>query len=578
MADSDHPQGETTPDPERPDADAAPAYDSAFSQEAGRDILAVVLSRVAMFAVLFWTALTFDKESLARGLILIYGLSTILYLATWVSAYRSRQASPVGLLLYFQFLVELLVETAIFYSNEGYHSDYGLLFILTILSAGFFFRFAGAMTTAALATALFGYAGMLHLGLPDFLGIELPRLLVETVQVRFFLYTTLFFMVALLSSLLSGRLLAARKELAGTQRAKELYQFSAESVMNDLPTGLLFFDSNGLLKLKNRPSEEWLGKELASGMGLRETLSGLLEEDILEEMERLREGFPYTELEVETKTHVPLHIQIKTLTRDGRYLGRVFLLIDFTEERKMARTLLRSERMAALGAMSARIAHEIRNPLASISGSAQLLRDASLQTDTDRKLVSLIVTESARLNRILTGMLDYARDRAPANREVSIAEIFKKIQFMLEKDPGFNKELVTVRQFIENGDIRFSSDPDIIVQVLLNVALNAMQALPDGKGVVGLGAYLKTTLEGGRVILKVDDNGRGMGAEESVRAFEPFYTSKSNGTGLGLATCLHYVQALEGNITLNSLEGSGTTVTISLPLNQLGTGLRKNGH
>lgn len=546
--------------------------------DAGLDILAVVVSRIAMFAVLFWTALTFEKESLAQGFVLIYGLSTILYLATWVSAYRSRQASPVGFLLYFQFLVEILVEAAILYSNDGYHSDYGLLFILTILSAGFFFRYAGSFFMASIAAFLFGYAGLLHLGLTDTLGISLPRLLVETVQVRFFLYATLFFMVALLSSMLSGRLLAARRELEGTQRAKELYQFSAESVMNDLPTGLLFFDSENRLKLKNRPSEAWLGMSLEPGMDLQETLQGLLGAETLGEMKSLRERFPYTELEVETSSHVPLHIQIKTLTRDDRFLGSILILIDFTEERKMARTLLRTERMAALGAMSARIAHEIRNPLASISGSAQLLRDAVLQSDTDRKLVSLIVTESARLNRILTGMLDYARDRAPANREVSIAEIFKKIQFMLEKDPGFHKELVNVRQCIENGDIRFFSDPDIIVQVLLNVALNAIQALPDGKGVLEFEAETKMTTEGAKVILRVGDNGRGMGPEESAKAFEPFYTNKPNGTGLGLPTCLHYVQALEGNITLNSVEAVGTSVIISLPLNQYGIGLRKNGH
>jgi two-component system sensor histidine kinase PilS (NtrC family) len=549
-----------------------------YSQDVGLDILAVVLSRVAMFAVLFWTVLAFEMESLARGLVLIYGLSTVLYLATWVTAYRSRHASPVGVLLYFQFLVEVLVEGAIFYSNDGYLSDYGLLFILTILSAGFFFRYRGSLAIAGLAALLFGYAGMLHLGLPARFGITLPHMLVETVQVRFFLYATLFFMVALLSSLLSGRLLAARRELAGTQRAKALYQFSAESVMNDLPTGLLFFDSEGRLQLKNRPSEDWLGRALEAGLGVGEVLGGFLPDAILAEMGALGADFPYQELEVESPKGKPLHIQIKTLIRDGEYLGRVFLLIDFTEERKMARAMLRSERMAALGALSARIAHEIRNPLASISGAAQMLRDAMLPTDSDRKLMTLIVTESARLNRILSGMLDYARDRAPANREVSIAEIFKKIEFMLENDSGLHMELVKVGQFIENGDIRIFSDPDIIVQVLLNVVLNAIQALPDGSGSVKLSATTRTVAEVGTLLLEVEDDGRGMSPETVARAFEPFFTSRANGTGLGLPTCLHYVQALEGNITLNSVEGTGTTVSISLPMNQTGIGSRKNGH
>ncbi|MEO6096133.1 MAG: ATP-binding protein [Fibrobacteria bacterium] len=549
-----------------------------YGQDGGLDILAVVLSRVAMFAVLFWTVLAFEMESLVRGLVLIYGLSTVLYLATWVAAYRSRRASPVGVLLYFQFLVEVLVEAAIFYSNDGYLSDYGLLFILTILSAGFFFRYGGSLAIAGLATLLFGYAGVLHLGLPARFGINLPLLVVETVQVRFFLYATLFSMVALLSSLLSGRLLAARRELEGTQRAKALYQFSAESVMNDLPTGLLFFDSEGRLQLKNRPSEEWLGRVLEPGLAVGQVLGGFLPDAILAEMESLGVGFPYRELEVGSLQGAPLHIQIKTLIRDGEYLGRVFLLIDFTEERRMARAMLRSERMAALGAMSARIAHEIRNPLASISGAAQMLRDAMLPTDSDRKLMTLIVAESARLNRILSGMLDYARDRAPANREVSIAGIFKKIEFMLENDSGLHMELVNVGQFIENGEIHFFSDPDIIVQVLLNVVLNAIQALPDGRGSVKLSARTKTMAEGGILLLEVQDNGRGMSPETAARAFEPFFTSKPNGTGLGLPTCLHYVQALEGNITLNSVEATGTTVSISLPLNQTGIGSRKNGN
>lgn len=543
-------------------------------EEAGVDILAVVASRIAMFAVLFWMALAFDRESLARGLVLIYGLSTVLYLATWVPAWRARHASPVGFLLYFQFLIEVLVESAIFYSNGAYLSDYGLLFILTILSAGFFFRFRGALVLAALVSGVFGYAGLLHLGVKDILGADLPLLLVETVQVRFFLYATLFFMVALLSSSLSGRLAAARQALAGTRRDKELYQYSAESVMNDLPSGLVFFDAEDRLKLKNRPSEEWLGVALHTGMGMREALGGLFRDGILADIENERESFLIRELEVESANGVPLHVQAKTLVRDGTYFGCVFILIDFTQERRMARTLLRSERMAALGALSARIAHEIRNPLASITGSAQMLRDEAMASDPDRKLLSLIVTESSRLNRILTDLLNYARDRVPSMREVSVAGIYRKILSVLEKDPLFRPELVSIEQLVENGDIRFASDPDILIQVLLNVALNALQALPGGKGKLVFSAKV----DGANVKLEVKDNGLGMGREEVSRAFEPFYTSKSNGTGLGLATSLHYVQALEGNITLDSSQGTGTTVTISLPRNQHGIGSGKNGN
>ncbi len=551
-------------------------YKSREKGDSSLDILAVVASRVAMFGVLFWTVLTFDKESLARGLVLIYGLSTVLYLATWITTYRSKNTSPVGFLLFFQFFIELLVEAAIFYSNDGYLSDYGLLFILTILSAGYFFRYIGSMVVAGTATLLFGYAGMVHLGMTGIVDLALPRLFIETVQVRFFLYTTLFFMVALLSSLLAGRLQTVRRELAGAHQAMDLYQFSAETVMNGLPTGLLFFDSEMLLKFSNGLSEEWLGRHLIPGMPMRGILEGMISSSILEDIEMRRENFPLTELKMQTVNGQHLHLQIKPLIRLNQYLGCVWMLIDFTQEDRMAEALLRSERMASVGTMSARIAHEIRNPLASITGSAQLLKETVFENGSDRKLLGLIVTESERLDRILSGLLDFTRESKPAYREVSIREIFKKITLIIESRPEIKKDLVILNTFIENTDIRFSCDQDILVQVLLNIALNALQALPlddEIPGKIKGKIDFKAREEEEKIIIQISDNGTGMNPAEMSKAFEPFFTKKPTGSGLGLSTCQHYVQALEGNITLGAAELGGTEVTVTLPMQYNGMGL-----
>lgn len=541
----------------------AVATSSRFA-DIGIDFLAVVMTRAVMFVLLFLATWDDPPGSIARGLVLIYGFSTILYLATWASTYRSTHASPVGFLLFFQFLVEILVEAALFYSNAGYLSDYGLLFILTILSAGLFFQFWGSFVMATLATVVHAYAGGMHLGLNGPLEIELPRLLLETVQTRFFLFATLFYLVALLSSLLARKLAAARKELEGTHLALDRYQYSAESMMNDLPTGLLFFDPAGGLKYRNRLCEEWFERSLEPGMPREAVLGGLVGDDILRAISRMGETFPVREMEIESPSGRPLHVQIKILTHGQEHLGMVFILMDFTQERMMARELLRAERMAALGAMSARIAHEIRNPLASISGSAQMLQETGLDGDQDRRLLSLIVTESGRLDRVLSGLLDYAKDRTPTYREVSMASIFRKIRLVLEKNPNFNNDLAIVSEFIENGDVRFSSDQDILEQVLLNVALNALQALPEGKGSL----VLRAASKGKNVVIEVQDNGCGMTRQEAARAFEPFFTTKAQGTGLGLATCLHYVHAMQGSIQLVSEKATGTTVSITLPYRQ----------
>ena len=524
----------------------------------------MVVTRAVMFVLLFLAIWDDPPDSITRGLVLIYGLSTILYLATWATTYRSTHASPVGFLLFFQFLVEILVEAAMFYSNGGYASEYGLLFILTILSAGLFFNFWGSFAMASLAATAHAYAGGMHLGIQGPFGIELPRLPPETVQTRFFLFATLFYLVALLSSTLSRKLAAARQALEGTTKELDRYQFSAESMMHDLPTGLLFFDAQGGLKYRNKPCEAWLERTLDPGMSREVVLRGLVGEDILRAMTRLGENFPVQEMEMESPSGRPLHVQIRVLTRQDEYLGMVFTLMDFTQERKMAREMLRTERMAALGAMSARIAHEIRNPLASISGSAQMLQESPLQSEQDSRLLGLIVTESARLNRVLSSLLDYAKDKTPSFRNVSIGEIFKKIRLVLEKNPSFKPDLVLINEFIDNEDVRFSSDRDILEQVLLNVALNALQALPDGKGTL----TLRAKSEGKNVLIEVKDDGCGMTRQEAARAFEPFFTTRSNGTGLGLATCLHYVHALQGSIQLNSEKGSGTTVSIILPNRQ----------
>jgi signal transduction histidine kinase len=409
----------------------------------------------------------------------------------------------------------------------------------------------------------------MHLGLKGPIDIELPHLLLETVQTRFFLFGSLFYLVALLSSMLSRKLVAARRELEGSHRALDRYQFSAESMMEDLPVGLVFFDAGGRLEYRNKLGEEWLERPLEPGMEREAVLMGLVGGDLLAAMRRMGEAFPVREMEIESPSGRPLHVRIKPLSKEGEFLGMVLTFLDFTQERKVARELLRTERMAALGAMSARIAHEIRNPLASISGSAQMLQESLAPGETDRRLLSLIVTESGRLDRTLSSLLQYARDRTPSYRDVSIASIFRKIRLVLEKNPNFNPDLVIVDELIENGDVRFSSDQDILEQVLLNIALNALQALPEGKGIL----VFRARSEDRDVVIEVRDNGCGMTRQEAARAFEPFFTTKAHGTGLGLATCLHDVHALQGSIQLTSEKSEasasrGTTVRITLPRRQ----------
>ncbi len=531
------------------------------------DILGVVVSRGVMFAVLFWVTLRFEGQSLIRGMVVVYAVSTILYLGTWLTLYRMAKASPIGFLFYFQFIIEIGVIASIFLLSDGYHSDYSLLFILTILSAGLFFQYAGAMVMASLAGLVFAYAGALHLGILALPDLSLSPLTVEALQIRFFLNVTLYFMVALLSAQLSQRLKAMAGELAGTHEALDLFRFSAGSMMDALPLGLLYFDSDGRLAFFNAGCPKLLGRELAMEDSLDSVFSGLLPPDILEGLaSRTRDGTEdelekVSLLEINSVPGKVLRMQTKSLTRKDTRLGLICILLDFTHEKGMERALLRSERMAALGEMSARIAHEIRNPLSSVSGSAQMLLENPSMEESDSRLLRLIVTESARLNRTLTALLNFAKEKVPSYRKVSMAALWKKVRMVLEKNPNFNKDLVSIRVLIENDDIEFSSDQDVLFQVLLNVAINGLQALENGSGTL----EFLTRESDDRVLIEIRDNGRGMDEQGLKRAFEPFFTTKPDGTGLGLATSLHYVQSLDGEMEIESEPGRGTSVSIYLP-------------
>jgi two-component system sensor histidine kinase PilS (NtrC family) len=247
--------------------------------------------------------------------------------------------------------------------------------------------------------------------------------------------------------------------------------------------------------------------------------------------------------------------------RDGVYLGGIFTLFDLTEEKRLGRLLLRQEKMAALGQMSARIAHEIRNPLASISGAAQMLRDAAVASEADQKLLKLIVGESNRLNRFLGDLMDYVRERPPTFRRASLKALIRRLLPLLEKSPAFRSGLVTLEEKMENGDVEIVTDQDILMQVLLNVGLNALEAMESRGGTLTVSAA--RTVDGARI--EVSDTGPGMDTAILARAADPFFTTKPQGTGLGLAVCFHVMQTLQGNINLSSVQGRGTVVSLQLP-------------
>jgi two-component system sensor histidine kinase PilS (NtrC family) len=232
---------------------------------------------------------------------------------------------------------------------------------------------------------------------------------------------------------------------------------------------------------------------------------------------------------------------------------------DLTQIRALEETSRRQDRLAAIGRMAASIAHEIRNPLAAMRGSIQMLR-ADMQGDSsETELMEIILRESDRLNRIISDFLSYARPRSIIQSKIDVGELLRQTFTLLRHSSEVNE-----RQILNEGvparPILINADSEQLRQVFWNLARNALQAMPSG-GVLQAGLQKNSN---DRLLITFSDTGRGMSPEQVEHLFEPF-SSTTGGTGLGLSIVYQIIRDHGGTINVRSREGQGTTITIELP-------------
>ena len=236
-------------------------------------------------------------------------------------------------------------------------------------------------------------------------------------------------------------------------------------------------------------------------------------------------------------------------------------LSDITERERLYARLSEAERLAATGGLAAGVAHEIRNPLAAIVNATTLLgEEEDLTRDERVSTLGVVRKEARRLNRILSDFLVFARPREPKRLADDIREVVDHVIALIREDPA-RAQRVELDVRVDSAVPPFPFDADQMTQVLWNIALNGVESL-DGRGRVGMSVELR----GSSVAIAVSDTGRGMSADERRRIFDPFYSRKASGTGLGLTLARRIVMAHSGQIEVESTPGRGTCFTILLPL------------
>jgi len=482
-----------------------------------------------------------------------------------------------------QVATDLAVATALVHFTGGLESIFAFLYIPVTVYAALLLGRPGAYAASALATLAYGAVSLL------------PRVgwLVPTappgadpVQLALLgVHAGALLLVALLASALSHERDRAGRALDERTRALRHLQRLHERTVESLTSGLLTTDSEGRITSFNPEAERIAGRSASAALGLP------LGEVIPGAPEVLRDGFSATGRGDRTRLRLRFHgnggeemhlgIAGSVLrSAEGEPAGHVVIFQDVTKVVEMEGELRRQERLAAVGSLSAHLAHEIRNPLAAISGSIQVLEGSlggEARDEETRRLLGIAVREADRLNQLITDFLQYARPAPGKPAPVAIGAVAAEVLEMFDsvRPAGVSAALAVPPELsvlAEEGPLR---------QVLWNLFLNAVQAMPEGGSlrIAAADVPAQAPAAGGRkppdegarwVEIEVADTGTGIPEDVLDRIFDPFFTTKKDGTGLGLATVHRVVEASGGHLSVESAVGRGTTFRIRLPRAEAG--------
>jgi len=465
-----------------------------------------------------------------------------------------------GTLLGGQIVLDLVAETLLVAATGGTSSPLVILYFVTILTAGLYLERRGPFLAAAGAAAAFAAAAWV--GGDGARALPAARWGYEVA-----VHGGAFVLLAVLAAVVAIRSRRSRERLESAEQELERVTVRTERVLENMPIGVITAFDDGEVARANRAARELLGlegEEELEGRSLAAVLAAFSPSlvDDLGSILATRKWATRGEVVVEEGGRErPLGISMAPLLdRDGSLEGVIVTLSDLREIRRMEREMRRAEQLAALGELAAGVAHEIRNPLASISGAVQVLQSEGEAEGEEAELMDLIVRESDRLNRIIDGVLDYSRDHSGTRSCHDLQATVREVVRMVLHDRALSLGKTVLVEFPSDQDFRAEVEEGGMKQVFYNLARNALEAMD-------MGGILRITGEtaDGRVHISFRDTGVGIPPHELDHIFKPFHTSKPGGTGMGLSIASRIVEGNGGTIRARSTPGMGTAVTVELP-------------
>jgi two-component system sensor histidine kinase PilS (NtrC family) len=537
----------------------------------------VYLGRLTLAAAIFVAALLVWQRATPVDTLLASLTFACAMVATVGSAmYSEIQRRPVGSTFYYlQALLDLLLVTTIVHVTGGSASQFAALYILVIAAASLLLPIGGGLLVAGLgnvlyfADAIWGHDTALNLSVWLQLGV--------------------FAVVALGTGYLSARLqeAGAGKEDLAAELVKVRLQ--AADILHNIRSGILTVDDSGRLLYANPAAAALLGVRLEDHIGkpALDVIRGVAPELATALDRTVREGVRINRGEAEVESggrSYPIGLTTTVSEGDHRFYEATATAIfsDISDQKRLESLRLRAERLEGVTALSASLAHEIKNPLAAIRSAVEQLALVPAADDDSRTLGALIVRESDRLSRLLSEFLDFARVRVTRTARVDLGAIAAGAATLAASHPD-RKDGVRVVCNAPPEPLVVEGDEDLLHRAVFNLALNAVQAAPErGQVSIDVAPLAGDQLPGGvsfadgAVALRVSDDGPGIPADIRERMFDPFFTTKPGGTGLGLPVVHRAIEAHRGVVFVDS-NGRGTRFTVLLPRTPAGNGAGTGG-
>jgi two-component system sensor histidine kinase PilS (NtrC family) len=542
-----------------------------------RVVLVSIFLGASLFIQLREGATYFGQIQTAHFLIIV-----CIYLLTFVYVLILKYSRRLEWSAYLQLLLDTFSISAIVLATGGIDSIFSILYVLNIISAGIMLYRKGGLVIATACSLTYGALLFCHYyGVISPLGGRGPGLGAykgSEVVFLFLVNTTGFYLVSYLSSYLSEQARRSHVELKAKQIDFDKLEALNESIIQGVDSGLIALDGSHRIILFNPAAEDIFGVKRTEVLGNQaETFFPFLPD-------HLKDGEPFSSYSPAKRGRF-IDLRYPRSHGNDSYLrfcitpfplpgsdqrGQILAFQDLTELRQIEEEMKRVEGLALIGELAAAIAHEIRNPLASISGSIQLLKEGFTKEDMNRRLMDIVMREIDRLNHLVNEFLLFARPRKANFERFELNQLIQDSLDLFQKSQHWNKQIQVRRSF--PCPAHLESDADQIRQMLWNLFLNAVEAMPHGGSLFLATELLESPPTENNVPAKVKvtirDTGKGFESKALENLFTPFFTTKPEGSGLGLAIVKRITEGLKGQVQgTNHLDG-GAEISVILPLSR----------